>query len=150
MRGTDALALMSAESPRQNHAKATLPLPEDLHGLHSTAPLRGDVDRRGGQRRMPQVLLGDLDGHSASDRMTGVRMPHPVRAGFLEALSSLCFALPSQNVGTARKKRLDLVVKRRRRNPVTRVKQLTRVQPGQGVFCGLCRRSARAGRCKGS
>ena len=38
---------------------------------------------------MPQVLLRDLDRHARGDRVTGMRMPQPVRARLIEALRPL-------------------------------------------------------------
>lgn len=37
--------------------------------LHAPPILGGDVDRRGGERRMPQVLLSNLDRHARGDCM---------------------------------------------------------------------------------
>ena len=48
---------------------------------------------------MPEVLLGDLDGHPAGDRVAGVRVPHPVRACLGEAFRALRIAVPSQHTG---------------------------------------------------
>ena len=70
---------------------------------------------------MPKVLLRNLDGHTAGDRVARVRMPQPVCAGLRKSLRPLPIALPSQHVGAARKERLDLVVERGRRNPFTGV-----------------------------
>ena len=46
--------------------------PEGLDGFHPSALLGRHVDRRGGQRCVPQVLLRNLNGHAAGDRMAGV------------------------------------------------------------------------------
>jgi hypothetical protein len=62
-----------------------------------------DVDRRGSQRCVAQVLLRDLDGHPAGDRMARVRVPHPVRAGLCESLRALRVALPSQHASAVLK-----------------------------------------------
>ena len=88
---------------------------------------------------MPQVLLRDLDRHTACDRMTCMRMPRPVRARLRKPLRALRVALPSQHVSTARKKRLDLVVERRRCDSFTPVEPLARVQAGRpcGGIAGL-------------
>ena len=109
--------------------KLALSLPERVHSLHSTALLRGDVDRGGGQRRVPKVLLRDLDRHPAGDRMAGMRVPHPMRAGLRESLRALRVALPSQHAGAVIEEPLDLVVERRRGDPLPRVDGLSRAQP---------------------
>ena len=90
---------------------------------------------------MAEVLLRDLNGHATCDRMARVRMPHPVRAGLRKALGSLPIAVPSQYAGTARKKRLDLIVERRRRNPFAGIDQLARVQARRtyGGIAGLAK-----------
>lgn len=79
---------------------------------------------------MAEVLLGNLDRHTARDGMTGVRVPHPVRAGLCEPLRALCVALPSQRSGAVFKEALDLVVERRCGDPLPRVDRL----PGVGVI----------------
>ena len=57
---------------------------------------------------MTEVLLCDLDGHPAGNRVAGVRVPHPVRTGFVEALGALPVSLPSQRAGCD--PRLDAIV----------------------------------------
>ncbi len=57
------------------------PFPERLNRLDPTPLLGRDINRRSGQRRMPQVLLRDLHGHAPGNRMARVRVPHPVGAG---------------------------------------------------------------------
>ena len=85
---------------------------------------------------MPQVLLRDLDRHAADDRVAGVRVPHPVRAGLFEALRTLAIALPSQHAGAAGEERLDLVVERRRRDPFARVERQVAAER-RGAFGGV-------------
>ena len=54
---------------------------------------------------MPEVLLGDLDRHAVGDRMTGVRVAQPVRAGFGQPSSALFVATGTQLLGALRKER---------------------------------------------
>ena len=51
-----------------------------------------------------------------------------MRAGLRKPLRAPGITLPSKHISTARKKRLDLIVKRRRGDPFTRVEQLARTQ----------------------
>ena len=88
---------------------------------------------------MAEVLLRNLNGHATCDRVARMRVPHPMRAGLRKALRPLPIALPSRHVPAVRKERLDLVVKRRRRNPFTGVEQPARAQPRRthGGVAGL-------------
>jgi hypothetical protein len=85
------------------------PSPERVDRLHSPAFLGRPMNRRCGQRCIPQVLLRDLDRHAAGDRMAGGRVAHPVRAGLREPLCPLRIALPSQHAGAVGKECLDRV-----------------------------------------
>ena len=64
---------LEIDALRRSSIEASLLLsPESLDGLHPPALLGRHVDRSGGQRCVPQVLLRNLDGHAAGDRMAGV------------------------------------------------------------------------------
>src|ERR1022692_5326406 len=64
-------------------------LPELLHRLRAPFLLGLDVDRGRRQRRVAEVLLGDLDRHAAGDGVTGVRVAQPMRAGLGQARRAL-------------------------------------------------------------
>ncbi len=90
-RRTSALTLGRLETPlpARRVRRPHLPSPEGLD-RHHPAPLLGShVDRRGRQRRMPEVLLRDLDRHATGDRVARVRMRHPVRSGLRKPLGTL-------------------------------------------------------------
>ena len=57
---------------------------------------------------MAQVLLSNFNRHAAGDRVAGMRVAHPVRAGPRKTLGALPIALPSQHAGAVRKVGLDL------------------------------------------
>ena len=84
---------------------------------------------------MPQVLLSDLDGHPAGNRMTRVRVPHPVRAGFRESVRALRVAMRSQHAGAVIEESLDLIVESGGRNPLLSTK-VNRELFGAAVFIG--------------
>ena len=65
--------------PRVKSAPALLPFrPEALHRSQPGRLLRANVQRRRGDRGVPQVLLRDLNRHPAGQRVAGVGVTQPV------------------------------------------------------------------------
>jgi hypothetical protein len=87
---------------------------------------------------MAKVLLGDLDGHPAGDRVARMRVHHPVRAGLGESLGTLRVASPSQHAGAAIEEAFDLVVERGCCDPMPRVEHLPGPQPRRALSRVAC------------